>query len=89
MPAHKGTKPPAAGKGRVKGTQNKFTRDLKELILRALEAVGGEEYLITLAHENPASFATLLGKALPTTIGGDPNGSPIQATMEIVLVRPD
>ena len=89
MPQPKGHKPPKAGMGRPKGAINRFTRDVKELILRSLETVGGEKYLVQLAIENPASYATLLGKVLPTTIGGDPNGSPIQTTMEIVLVHPE
>jgi hypothetical protein len=81
------TKGAAKTGGRKRGSVNRFTRDLKELILRALETVGGEQYLVELARDNPASFATLLGKVLPMTVAGDTN-APLQATMEIVLVRP-
>ena len=73
MPQPKGHKPPKAGMGRPKGATNRFTRDVKELIFRSLESVGGEKYLIQLALENPASYATLLGKVLPTTLSGDPH----------------
>lgn len=59
-----------AGKGRPKGSLNKATKSLKEMILGALEGVGGEEYLQKQAEANPGSFLTLIGKVLPTTIQG-------------------
>lgn len=40
-------KPPAAGMGRKKGSQNKFTKDVKEMILTALGEAGGANYLLT------------------------------------------
>jgi hypothetical protein len=43
MPAPKGTRPPAAGKGRPKGAGNKLTRDVKAGILGALNAKGGQK----------------------------------------------
>jgi hypothetical protein len=57
--------------GRVKGTPNKLTRDLKEAIMNAFEKVGGEDYLVWLARAEPRAFATLVGKVLPLTIAGD------------------
>ena len=41
MAAPKGTRPPAAGKGRPKGARNKMTRALKDMILQALDDAGG------------------------------------------------
>lgn len=61
-------KPPAAGKGRVKGTPNKMTKAIKDMILGALEDVGGQAYLARQAEENPGPFMTLLGKVLPTQL---------------------
>ncbi len=49
MGALKGTRPPNAGKGRVKGTPNKVTRELKVMIEVALENAGGVEYLQKVA----------------------------------------
>lgn len=70
-------KPPAAGKGRPKGSQNKTTALLKDAILKAAEAAGGKDglvgYLTVQAQENPAPFMTLLGKVLPMQI--DAKGS--------------
>lgn len=57
--------------GRQKGTQNKVSGELKEMILGALNTAGGEKYLVTQARDNPGPFLTLLGKVLPTTLQGD------------------
>lgn len=72
MPAAKGTIPPNAGKGRKKGSVNKTTATLKEMILAALDKKGGIDYLVKQAEASPAAFMTLLGKVLPTQIQGDP-----------------
>src|SRR3954452_15628601 len=61
--------------GRRAGTPNKFTGDLRQMILNALGQAGGEEYLARCAAENPGSFLTLLGKVLPTQLSGDPDGN--------------
>lgn len=82
-------RPPNAGKGRPKGSPNKITADLKRAILEAAEAAGGEGgtagYLTRQAEENPASFMTLLGKVLPTTISGD-ESNPIRHIIERRIV---
>lgn len=59
-----------AGKGRPKGSPNKATKELKEMILGALDASGGLSYLKRQADENPVAFMTLLGKVLPMTVQG-------------------
>lgn len=68
-------KPPAAGKGRPKGAQNKMTRELKEMILTALDEAGGVEYLEARAQDprTASAFLTLVGKVLPMTVAGDPD----------------
>lgn len=75
-------KPPAAGKGRVKGSVNKTTALLKDAILKAAEAAGGPpdglvRYLKEQAVKNPGPFMALLGKVLPLQVTG-PDGGPIQ-----------
>jgi hypothetical protein len=57
-----------SGQGRPKGTPNKLTKQLKEMILGALDDVGGQEYLARQAEENPVAFMGLIGKVLPTTL---------------------
>ena len=51
---------------------NIMTRDLKEMILGALDDAGGREYLHKQATVNPTAFMSLVGKVLPTTLVGDP-----------------
>jgi hypothetical protein len=58
--------------GRVAGTPNKMTADLKEAILMAAEAAGAEQgmvgYLTNQATKSPGPFLALLGKVLPMTL---------------------
>ncbi len=61
-------KPPNAGQGRPKGVPNKATKALKDMILGALDDVGGQKYLAEQALENPIAFMGLIGKVLPTTL---------------------
>lgn len=56
--------------GRKKGTPNKVSGTLKEMILTALDDSGGVEYLKRQAKENPQAFMTLVGKVLPMTMQG-------------------
>lgn len=37
MAAPKGTRPPAAGMGRIKGSKNKLTKDMKNMVDRIIE----------------------------------------------------
>lgn len=57
--------------GRPKGSTNKITANIKEAIEKAFEGVGGAEYLMRQAEENPQAFMTLLGKILPAQINAD------------------
>src|SRR3954462_1959224 len=56
------------GLGRPKGVPNKINSTIKEMILGALEAAGGEKYLTRCAVENPAPFLALLGRILPSQL---------------------
>lgn len=74
-------KPPAKG-GSRKGIPNKFTAELKGMILHALDEAGGVEYLVKQANQrNPAAFMALLGKVLPMTVVGDAD-SPLTITVQ-------
>ena len=59
--------------GRVKGTPNKLTGDVKAMVLKALNGAGGAAYLQRQADENPGAFMALVGKVLPLTVAGDGN----------------
>jgi hypothetical protein len=64
-----------AGKGRPKGVPNKLNKQLKEMILGALDTAGGEDYLVTQSRENPTAFLTLIGKVLPLQLTGENGGA--------------
>lgn len=72
--------------GRVKGTPNKTTAQLKDMILGALDAAGGQQYLQEQADRSPGAFLTLLGKVLPTTISG-PDGGAVQHSIKVSFGR--
>lgn len=60
--------PRPKGAGRKKGQANRMTVAVKEAIMNAFEEVGGEKYLVNVAHNDPKTFCTLLGKILPAEI---------------------
>lgn len=62
------------GGGSRKGIPNKNTAALKDMILQALDGVGGVAYLQEQATENPAAFLTLIGKVLPLQVTGKDSG---------------
>jgi hypothetical protein len=68
--------------GRPKGAKNKISKDIKTMILKALDKAGGEDYLLKQAlADNPAPFLTLVGKVLPLQLTGEGGGAIIiQAT---------
>jgi len=72
-------------KGRPKGSQNKNTKALKDMILGALEASGGQDYLQKQATLNPSAFLGLIGKILPKELElSGKDGGPLLPT-EITL----
>lgn len=56
--------------GRPKGALNKENKALREMILAALDEVGGVDYLTERARDNPSAFLTLIGKVLPLAVQG-------------------
>ena len=76
------------GSGRPPGSQNVITRELKAMILRALDDAGGQAYLTQQAHQNPVAFLALVGKVLPMTIRGD-GSSPLTVQILTGVPRDD
>lgn len=54
--------------GRQKGTPNKLTQDMREVIYEAFEQLGGVEYLVTVGRQDPKTFCTLLAKIVPAKV---------------------
>ena len=70
--------------GKPKGAVNKTTKELKEMILAALDQSGGVEYLVDRASDprTASAFLSLIGKVLPMTVAGDPS-----APLEIQVIK--
>lgn len=60
-------KPPKGTRwgGRAKGTPNKVNQSIRKAIQMVFEQVGGVEYLVRLAQEDPKTFVPLLIKTMP------------------------
>jgi hypothetical protein len=67
--------------GRKPGTPNRMTNTLKASIEEAFGRVGGVEWLVKQAGENPQAFMTLLGRVLPREMNVD------MSEGTVVLVR--
>jgi hypothetical protein len=82
---------PPRSTGRPKGSLNKTTLAMKEMILQSLDNVGGVKYLETLAVENSSAYAGLLGKVLPSTLAmpESTGGKQDRITFERIIVWPD
>jgi hypothetical protein len=89
QPENKGN----AGKGRPKGSVNKATKAIKEMILQALDEAhpdGGVAYLKKQANEQPVAFMGLLAKVMPTQVeGAGENGEHLIHTIVREVVRPN
>lgn len=73
--------------GRQKGTPNKTTAAVKDMILGALDKAGGLDYLLRQSDENPTAFMTLVGKVLPLQVDANVGGQIIHK-VERTIVRP-
>lgn len=54
-----------------KGKPNKATKELKDMIIGALNDVGGQEYLAARALDTPGPFLALIGKILPKEVNNN------------------
>lgn len=67
--------------GRQKGTPNKATAEIKDMLRQALDESGGVDYFIKQAKENPVSFNTLIAKIIPADIHAKLKGNIIVKVM--------
>ena len=63
-----------AGPGRPKGSQNKITRELREMVQEALEQEGGVDLLRRWARDKPEVFVKLLAKCIPQAVEAEVAG---------------
>jgi hypothetical protein len=84
-----GSRRPKTG-GRKKGTPNRVTAALKDMILTALDEAhpdGSVAYLKAQASANPTAFLTLVGKVLPLQVTGDADNPVAVSVVKLVGVR--
>ncbi len=62
-------------KGRPRGVRNKLTASVKGAIMHAFEEVGGVDYLVKVAEDDPKTFCGLLAKVLPLTASDSEAGT--------------
>ena len=74
--------------GRRKGTPNKTTAALKDMVLGALDRAGGEDYLLRQADQEPKAFMALLGRVLPMQVQGTGDKGEIVHRVIREIVRP-
>jgi hypothetical protein len=80
-----------SGAGRKKGTPNKWSRDIREAVLNALERLGGDDYLVMLGRRERKAFSNLIGKAMPMRVegaGGKPLVPPGGIKVDVNFVDP-
>lgn len=76
--------------GSRKGSPNKVTAELKDMILGALDNAGGIDYLTERAQDprTASAFMTLVGKTLPMTVKGPgENGEHIFQKIVVEVVK--
>lgn len=56
------------GAGRPKGSIDKGNALIREMIVQALDQVGGVDYLVQQALEQPKAFLSLIGKVMPVQL---------------------
>lgn len=76
------------GPGRPKGTPNKVSKAVKDVIIEAAERLGGMNRLVEWAQEDPANekmfWGTIYPKLIPLTVGGDPD-NPMKASLTVTF----
>lgn len=75
---------------RPKGSTNHQSKAIKDMVIAALDRVGGEDYFVTQAKENPVAFMTLIGKVIPQDVNhGGQKDNPVVTTQadEALLKR--
>lgn len=66
------------GGGNRKGSPNKINKEVKDMILGALNEAGGQDYLLTQAKNNPVAFLSLVGKIIPKDLNAKVSGPDCQ-----------
>ena len=74
-----------AGKGRVPGSVNKSSAQAKYLLTKAMEKLGGLDYLVKYGKKDPEGFLKLWIKLLPIQAHITGNASAIMPVVNVSL----
>lgn len=66
---------------RPKGSKNKLTVEVKDMVRGALEDAGGRKYLLAQAKEKPDAFLRLVGRLIPADVRAELTGIPPAITI--------
>ncbi len=64
----------------MKGTPNRITTAVKDMLLAALDEAGGVAYLREQAHANPSAFLACLRSVIPLQVKTELSGEVAVAT---------
>jgi hypothetical protein len=82
----------AKGRGRPKGSPNKTSKAVKDVILEAADGLGGAQRLLEWAQSDPkneaAFWASIYPRLLPKEVTGEGGKDLIPSRIEIVGVVP-
>ena len=70
--------------GRQKGTPNKLTAEVKDMVRQALDDLGGVEYLKKTAKEQPRAFLALVSKLIPQEAKVEGGDKAIEVTVRVL-----
>jgi hypothetical protein len=78
------------GGGSRAGIPNKVTKELREMILGALDDAGGQTYLYQQALDEPKAFLALIAKVIPREVENKISGdlSIKTITRQIIDAKP-
>lgn len=93
MPQQTAEQVPDRGNGRSKnlrggsrkGRPNKFSKIIKTEVLASFGMVGGRDYLVQQARQNPVAYMNLLGKVIPQQAHAETGGLTVHV---LQLVEP-
>ena len=68
--------------GRRPGTPNRITAVVREAVLAAFDEVGGKDYLVQIARNEPKVFCALLARLVPTQVRAE-----LETTLPVVVLR--
>ena len=54
--------------GRPKGSTNRQSQAIKDMLRASLDRVGGIDYFVKQAEENPTSYMAMISKTIPADV---------------------